>query len=148
MRPTDETAAPVIDRLAAAVNDHDLDAITACFAEGYLNRTPAHPSRGFAGREQVRRNWAQILAGVPDIRCAVLRRSSGDDLVWTEWEHTGTRADGRPHEMRGVIIFGVSHDVIHSADFYLEPVDEEGGTVDEAVRSHVGGAPREDRRGR
>jgi hypothetical protein len=39
--------------------------------------------------------------------------------------------------MRGVIIFGVEHDLIAWARFYLEPVQEGGGDVDHAVRAQV-----------
>jgi hypothetical protein len=39
--------------------------------------------------------------------------------------------------MRGVVIFGVNDSVARWARFYLEPVDETGGTVDDAVREQV-----------
>lgn len=61
----------VLQRLLAAINAHDLDALVSCFADGYVNETPAHPQRGFGGSDQVRRNWTQIFAGVPDIRASV-----------------------------------------------------------------------------
>jgi hypothetical protein len=68
------TASPleVVQRLVQATNDHDLDGIVACFAATYVNKTPAHPGRGFEGTDQVRRNWAQILGGVPDVSAEVL----------------------------------------------------------------------------
>ncbi|WUV53224.1 nuclear transport factor 2 family protein [Amycolatopsis sp. NBC_01480] len=53
---------PVADRLADAINRHDLDALTACFAPVYESTFPAHPSRSFTGRDQVRRNWETLLA--------------------------------------------------------------------------------------
>ena len=56
-----------VDRLLQATNDHDLEALVACFADDYENETPVHPARGFRGREQVRRNWEQIFAHVPDV---------------------------------------------------------------------------------
>jgi ketosteroid isomerase-like protein len=65
----------------AAVNDHDLDALVACFAPDYVNETPARPQRGFRGREQVRRNWTQIFAGVPDIRAAVPRYATDGHML-------------------------------------------------------------------
>ena len=64
--------ASLVRRLAAATNAHDLDALTACFADDYLNETPAHPARGFRGAEQVRRNWAQLFAGIPDLSARIL----------------------------------------------------------------------------
>ncbi|HEX8305655.1 MAG TPA: nuclear transport factor 2 family protein [Jatrophihabitans sp.] len=127
----------VVQRLAQAANEHDLDAIVDCFAEGYLNQTPAHPARGFEGKEQVRRNWAQILAGVPDVTARVLATAEDAGTVWSEWQMTGTRPDGSAHEMRGVIIFGVDGELISTARFYLEPVERQSGTVDDAVRRAV-----------
>ena len=73
----------------------------------YRNETPAHPQRGFTGRDQVRRNWEQIFAAIPDLTAEVLRCAVDGDTVWTEWEHRGTRPDGSRHLMRGVVIFGV-----------------------------------------
>jgi hypothetical protein len=46
---------------------------------------------------------------------------------------TGTRLDGELHEMRGVIIFDVAGELVRAARFYLEPLERESGTVDDAV---------------
>ena len=126
-----------IERLLRATNDHDLDALTACFAADFVNETPAHPARGFQGSAQVRRNWEQIFAFVPDLRAEVIRRAVDGDTIWTEWVMTGTRRDGSPHEMAGVIVFGVAGDLIRWLRFYLEPVDRSGANVDAAVRAQV-----------
>jgi ketosteroid isomerase-like protein len=133
----DGEGARVLEQLVEATNAHDLEAIVACFAAGYRNDTPVHPARGFTGRAQVQRNWEQILNFVPDIHATVLRSSVQDDVVWSEWEQRGTRRDGTPHLMRGVIIFGVERASIAWARFYLEPVEEAGGDVDHAVRAQV-----------
>jgi len=66
-----------------------------------------------------------------------MRSAVDGDVIWTEWEMTGTRRDGSAHCMRGVVIFGVSDGVAQWARFYLEPVDHSAGTVDDAVREHV-----------
>ncbi len=137
---SERDALSVIDRVVQAVNDHDLEALIACFAPDYVNETPAHPQRGFRGSEQVRRNWAQIFAAVPDIRARVLRSAVDGESVWTEWEMAGTRGDGGPFLMRGVVIFGVSGFTVRSARFYLEPVEETSGDVDVAVGRVTGGA--------
>jgi hypothetical protein len=131
----------VLQRLLHATNAHDLEAIVGCFASAYRNDTPVHPARGFVGRDQVRRNWEQILGLVPDIQATLLRSSAQGGVVWSEWEHRGTRRDGTPHLMRGVIIFGVEDDTIAWARFYLEPVEEGGGNVDHAVRAQVAPEP-------
>jgi ketosteroid isomerase-like protein len=127
----------VVDRLVQAINDHDLEALVACFDEGYINETPAHPRRGFRGREQVRRNWTQILAAVPELRARVLR-TAVDGGVWTEWDMSGTRRDGALFQMAGVAIFEVRDAKIASARFYLEPVEQTSGDVDAAVSGLVG----------
>jgi ketosteroid isomerase-like protein len=127
----------VVHRLAQATSDHDLEAIVECFAEDYINETPAHPGRGFRGRDQVRRNWAQILHGVPDITASVLAAAVDGGAVWSEWVMLGTRRDGVAHEMRGVIVFEIADGLVAAARFYLEPVDHASGTVDDAVRAAV-----------
>jgi ketosteroid isomerase-like protein len=90
----------VVDRLVQATNDHDLDGLVACFAEDYANETPVHPGRSFRGRTQVRQNWEQIFAFVPDLTAKVISSTIADETAWTEWEMTGTRRDGTAHQMR------------------------------------------------
>jgi ketosteroid isomerase-like protein len=128
-----------LERLAGAVNAHDLTAVVECFADDYRNETPAHPGRGFVGSEQVRTNWSRIFAGVPDVAATILRAVDHDGTVWSEWELRGTRRDGGPHLMRGVIIFGLDGARASWARFYLEPVEPGVGGVDAAVTEAVGG---------
>lgn len=130
--------ASVVEQLQAAVNAHDLDAVVACFAADYRNETPAHPHRGFVGRQQVRTNWEQIFAVVPDIHSEVMRVAVDGDTVWSEWEHRGHRPDGSVHMMRGVVIFGVADGMATWARFYLEPVQQEGDDVDQFRRRQLG----------
>ncbi len=127
----------LVERLRNATNAHDLEGIVACFAADYRNETPLHPARSFAGNEQVRRNWTQILAAVPDVSTEIIATLADGDTVWSEWEHRGTRADGSPHLMRGVIIFGVRDALITTARFFLEPVDDTRDGVDVAVHRQV-----------
>src|SRR4051812_36261967 len=103
----DDAGTTLVRRLQQATNDHDLEALVDCFAADYRNETPVHPARSFDGRDQVRTNWQRMFTGVPDITADVLRTVSDGDVVWSEWEMRGTRTDGQPHVMRGVIIFGL-----------------------------------------
>jgi ketosteroid isomerase-like protein len=128
----------MLRRLETAANARELEALVECFADGYRNETPVHPARGFTGREQVRRNWETIFAGVPDLRTAVTRAAVDGDLVWSEWEMSGRRRDGQAHLIRGVIIFRVVDGRATSARFYLEPVDLGDADADAAVRAAVG----------
>ena len=136
--PHDKTPDAMLDRLMAATNAHDLDALVDCFAIDYRNETPLHPSRGFTGREQVRSNWEQIFTHVPDINATVVQRATVGDTVWSELEMRGTRRDRSPHLMRGVVIFTVQSGRAASARFYLEPAQDTGEDVSEAVRRAVG----------
>ena len=125
--------ASFVAKLAAATNAHDLDALVGCFADGYVNETPIHPSQGFTGAEQVRRNWTQLFAGIPDLRAHVLSIAVDRNLVWSEWELSGTRRDGAPQLLRGVNIFTVAEGRATSARFYLEPVEQSGVDADWAA---------------
>jgi len=130
----------MVERLRRATNDHDVTALVACFAPDYRNETPAHPERGFSGRDQVAKNWTQIFSAIPDLRAEVLRCAVDGDTVWSEWEHRGTRPDGSAHLMRGVVIFGVADGLASWARFYLEPVQEGDAGIDAAVRRQVSAA--------
>lgn len=127
-----------LERLLAAVNAHDLDALISCFAEDYANETPVHPQRGFHGKEQVRRNWAQIFTGVGDLHAEVPRHVVDGNQLWTEWEMSGRRGDGAAFLMRGVVIFGLDGEAIRSSRFYLEPVELGSGDVEVHTRNVVG----------
>lgn len=128
---------PFLVTLQEATNAHDLDALVDCFDATYRNETPPHPSRDFQGSEQVRANWRQIFAFVPDVHATVLRWAADGPEVWSEWEMSGTRLDRTRHLMRGVIIFGVQDGRATWARFHLEPVDEASASVDDAVRHQV-----------
>lgn len=127
----------LLKQLVMATNDHNLGALADCFCADFRNETPARPARGFTGRDQVRRNWEQIFTFVPDITARVLRSCCDGDVVWSEWEMTGTRRDGSAHRMAGVIVFGVRNGRFAWSRFYLEPVEAGGPDVNAAIRQHV-----------
>ncbi len=129
----------VVERLRAAINAHDLDALVACFTPGYVSEAPVHPARDFVGTDQVRRNWGQMLAGIPDLRAELVRSAVVGDTVWAEWDWTGTRRDGQPHHMAGVTVQGIDSDALAWVRFYMEPV-EVGGAGNEAAIERTAGA--------
>ncbi len=128
----------LLERLLPAVNDHDLDGLVACFDEDYVNVNPAHPERGFRGSQQVRRNWSQIFARVPDVRARVLRSAVDGGTLWSEWEMTGARNDGAVFDMRGVFIFGVEAGRATWARMFVEPVEQSSGDADALVARVAG----------
>ena len=138
----DQAADPmlaVVTRLRDAMNEHDLEALVDVFDPDFVSETPAHPQRTFRGADQVRRNWEQIFAGVPDLQADLLDAVVEGDTVWSEWDWHGTRRDGAPHRMRGVTIQRVRDARAVSVRFYMEPVDDGGPAAGEAVHRIVTG---------
>jgi ketosteroid isomerase-like protein len=126
-------------RLLEAFNSRDADRLVECFHDDYRSEQPAHPDRAFAGSEQVRTNWSQVFSGVPDFTAELLREADDGEVAWGEWSFAGTRRDGTPLAMAGVIICGVRDGRIAWARLYLEDV-EAGAGIDAAVRG-MSGAP-------
>jgi hypothetical protein len=48
---------------------------------------PAHPTRAFVGRENVRKNWDMILKTFPDIRIEVVDSVTVGDNFWGEFHY-------------------------------------------------------------
>jgi ketosteroid isomerase-like protein len=124
----------VLDQLQRAMNEHDLEAFIACLHPDYRSEQPAHPERGFGGREQVEKNWAALFGGIPDFRAQVLATAVEGDIVWAEWRWTGTREDGSPLDLRGVTLFSAESGQIAWGRLYMEEVEQEGEDIDETVR--------------
>jgi ketosteroid isomerase-like protein len=142
MSQTNRDTMKFVDTLIAAVNNRDLEGLVECFDADYVNVNPAHPQRGFQGREQVRRNWSEIFRSVPDIQAQVVHSAVDGDNVWTEWEMSGTRTDGAVFNMCGVFIFGVADGRARWARMFLEPVEVASGDADAAIRRLTGAAPK------
>jgi ketosteroid isomerase-like protein len=129
-----------IERLRSAMNDHDLNALVDCFAADCVSEHPCHPDRSFAGADQVRRNWTQVLGGVPDLHATLVSSRADGDRVWCEWEWSGTRRDGAPHLMRGTTITTVDdRGLIANTRFYMEPVIRDGVGVDAQIQQAMRG---------
>src|SRR5919112_3769170 len=124
----------VAQRLLAATNAHDIDALVACFHEDYASEQPAHPDRAFRGSEHVRRNWSAIFQGAPDFRSELVRADAMGDVEWSEWRWQGTHEDGSVLDMAGAIVFGVREGRIAWARLFVEPVERGGAGIDAAVR--------------
>ena len=109
-------------------------ALAALFAPEYVSEQPAHPNRGFGGHEQVQANWSRMFEGVPDMVGEVRADTTDGSTSWSEWEWRGHHPDGSDFCMRGVILMGLRDDgAIASARLYMEPVEQGGAAIDEAV---------------
>lgn len=131
----------VVDRLAAALNEHDLEAAAALFHEHYRSEQPAHPGRAFVGRAQMHANWKAMFAGIPDFRAELIRSVDDGSTTWSEWFWSGNRVDGQDFRVRGVAIFQIRNGQITAARLYLEDVERETVRIEEAVQSLSGLRP-------
>jgi ketosteroid isomerase-like protein len=129
----------VIDTLLQAMNDHDLEAFLSCIHADYRSEQPAHPERGFGGRDQVEKNWAALFTGIPDFHAEMFETVVDEDTAWTEWHWYGTAADGSTLDLRGVTIFRIEGGLITSGRLYMEEVEQAGKDIDETVRRLSGG---------
>jgi hypothetical protein len=91
-----------VDAMLQAVNDHQLETLAASFDDDYVNETPSHPQRSFRGNAQVKKNWAQIFASVPDVTARAVGSAVDGERVWVELEMSGSKVDGGSFLMRGV----------------------------------------------
>ena len=128
----------LIDRLTAAQNAHDLEAMLACFHEDYRSEQPLFPARTFQGIDQVRANWSALLDAHPGLPRRDPRSAVDGDTVFVEIHWTGTKADGTPLDERGVIIMGIRDDRIAWGRLYVDEVEPESADIDAVVRRMAG----------
>jgi ketosteroid isomerase-like protein len=128
----------VIERLTAAQNAHDLEAMLDCFEPDYRSEQPLFPSRTFQGVDQVRANWSALLAVIRDFRAEIVRSAVEAGTVFGELHWTGTKADGTRLDERGVIIAGIRGERIAWARLYVDEVAPESADIDAVVRDMAG----------
>ena len=132
----------VVDRLAAAMNAHDLKVVAGLIHPDYRSEQPAHPGRAFTGRVQMLANWEAMLAGIPDFCAEICRSAQDGHTTWTEWRWSGTRREGQAFEMRGVTLFEVADGQIVAGRLYLEDVERDVVGIEQAVEDLSGRRPR------
>jgi len=133
----------MLERLRDASNSHDARQLASLFAEDYKSTQPLHPSRSFAGREQVLQNWTSVFEGVPDFTSELVASSIDGDTEWGEGAWSGHHADGSPFAMRGITILVVRDGLVSEARLYMEPVEEGGAGIDVAVEELYRTPPRQ-----
>src|SRR5881396_3403664 len=91
--------------------------------KSHLSDQPAHPNRAFRSPEGVRKHWSWFFENVPDFQAELVRTAIRGDTEWAEWRWHGTQRDGRPFDVRGVVITGVRNGRVMWARLYMEPVE-------------------------
>ncbi len=110
-----DTRLTTLERLFAAFNAHDADAVMACFTQGAVFFGAAGSEangRRFDGSDAIRAAFTAVWTGMPDVQWAVHRsRMLGDEAI-TEWLFTGTRDDGARIEAEGLDLFRFEGDLV------------------------------------
>ncbi len=94
----------MLEAIARAFDEHDLDGIMAHFADEAVFEGPrgaeAHGTR-WVGRDAVREGFAARFAGIPDVRYRDDAHFVDGDRGASEWTLSGTMTDGTRVEVRG-----------------------------------------------
>jgi ketosteroid isomerase-like protein len=114
----------VFERMIQSANRHDLEAMLAFFAPDYRSEQPFYPERSFVGPEGVRNNWNYFFTTIPDIQIDILNAVETGDTIWAELHFHGMRTDGKPHNVKGVVLEGIRANQIIWARLYIESVQE------------------------
>lgn len=126
MKGTDAVTDGTLERLLAAFNRHDLDAIMAFFADDAVLEAPRGPEawgRRFVGKTAVREGLAGRFAGIPDVRYSEDRHWVSADRGVSEWLLTGTTTAGERMAVRGCDLWEFRDGWIVRKDSYWKIVD-------------------------
>ena len=126
---TNTTENTVLHRMSDAINAHDVDAIVNCFTSDYQGEQPLYPESSFIGIAQVRENWTDLFAQVPDLRATLVASTVHDDFAWAEWHWQGTRTSGSALNLRGVTVSGLRDGIMAWAKIYMEPIHYQCSTA-------------------
>jgi steroid delta-isomerase-like uncharacterized protein len=117
-----------LTELCSAFNAHDLDRITALFAEDCLLEMPrgSHPwGSRFQGKGAVREALASRFAGLPDVHYGdeehFVDAAAGTGM--TRWTLTGTTLSGARIEVRGCDFYSFRDGKVIRKDSYWKIVE-------------------------
>jgi ketosteroid isomerase-like protein len=122
----DPVTTETLERLVAAFNAHDLDAVMAFFADDCVLEMPRGPDpwgRRLEGRERVREGLRSRFAGIPDVHYGDDRHWVAGDRGCSEWLLTGTTTEGERIAVRGCDLFAFRDGMIVRKDSYWKIVD-------------------------
>lgn len=123
----DERARAFADALKTYEQDKDVSVLTRLFADGAT--TLRFDARG-ERKGEVAEFWQEYRAQFDDLQTTFYNVVEGSDQFALEWTSTGSLADGRPIEYRGVTVIDLDGDKISklrtyydSAQFAAVPAD-------------------------
>jgi steroid delta-isomerase-like uncharacterized protein len=111
----------VLQAFADAWNRHDVDALMTFMTDDCVFATSAGPDVAgtrYAGRDAVRRGFADVFATFPDAQWGDARHFVAGDRGVSQWTFTGTRSDGTRVEVHGCDLFTFRDGKIAVKDSY------------------------------
>lgn len=114
-----------LDRLAAAFNAHDIEAIMACFAEDCsldLPRGPTPHGRRYVGRDEVRLGIMSRFESTPDVHYGEIENFVSGSTGMSRWLLTGTTPTGEKVCVRGCDFYSFRNGKVTRKDSYWKIV--------------------------
>jgi steroid delta-isomerase-like uncharacterized protein len=124
-----DAAETVAERLVRAYGDHDVEALSALYAEDAVIRVG---DLEFQGRDAAARFWSDWFTAFPDVSSRIERTFFESGRFVLDWTETGTHmgrlrigdleipARGRSLCWRGVSIYELSGGQIATVDYYVD----------------------------
>jgi ketosteroid isomerase-like protein len=116
-----DAAMRMLEEIATAFDEHDLDGIMVHFAEDAVFEGP----RGmepwgtrFVGPEEIRGAFAARFSGIPDIRYQQDAHFVDGDRGASEWTLSGTTTQGQRIEVRGCDLWTLRGGQVVKKDSY------------------------------
>ena len=124
---SDETSiTATLERLAAAFNAHDIDAIMTFFAQDCsldLPRGPDPHGRRYIGRDEVRRGLMTRFETTPDVHYGEVENFACGNTGISKWLLTGTTPAGARIRVRGCDFYTFRDGKVIRKDSYWKLVE-------------------------
>lgn len=117
----------MLERMLAAFNAHDLDAIMQFFAEDcqlFMPRGKEPWGTRYVGKAAVREGLGTRFAGLPDVHYGEDRHWVAGDLGTSTWLLTGTTRSGEKIKVRGVDLLEFRDGKVIKKDSYWKIVEK------------------------
>lgn len=111
----------MLEAIAKAFDEHDLDAVMAHFADDAVFEGPrgVEPwGTRFVGHEAIREAFAARFSGIPDVRYRQDLHFVDGDRGASEWTLSGTTSDGQRVEVRGCDLWTFRHGKVVKKDSF------------------------------
>ena len=115
----------ILRTMLKAYNDHDADAVAACFTEDAIYEAPfgPGPSGGmFVGREAIRETVTARFTKSPDVHWEEEAHFRSDDRGASSWTVTWTELDGSRVALRGCDLFTLRGELLTRKDSFFKTV--------------------------